>query len=194
MPDRFAILDSPPQLRAVADAYRPTAAISETFTRNSQFASVGALLTGRLHLCAIYLPTATLITSITYCSGTNAAGTPTNQWFGLFNNAASPAKLAVTVDDLTTAWAANSLKTLALSAPFTTTYSGLHYLGVVVVATTPPDLASIKQYAGVATGPFALAPKLAGASSTGQTTPAAAPATVSAPSSAYDIRPYAYVS
>jgi hypothetical protein len=57
--------------------------------------------------------------------------------------------LARTADQTTAAWAANTIKTLAIAqatagsaSSYTTTYSGLHYLGVMIKASTNPSLIS----------------------------------------------------
>jgi hypothetical protein len=81
------------------------------------------------------------------------------------------------VNDTTTAWAANARKTLALTSTFTTTYSGLYYLGIMVAATTVPTIKGNTAKTGGQLG--AGAPSLGGTSTTGLTT--ALPATAAAP-------------
>ncbi|HNU15382.1 MAG TPA: hypothetical protein PKI55_13085, partial [Chitinophagaceae bacterium] len=80
----------------------------------------------------------------------------------------------------TTAWAANTRKTLNLTSTFTTTYTGLYYLGIMVTATTVPTM---KGYTARTGGQLnAAAPSMGGTSNTGLTTalpnPANAPGTV----------------
>jgi hypothetical protein len=57
--------------------------------------------------------------------------------------------LARTADQTTTAWAANTIMTKAIAqttagtaSSYTTTYAGLHYLGVMIKASTNPTLIS----------------------------------------------------
>lgn len=175
---------------AKIDDLRPTGAIAQTHTRIVTVSDLAALSTGRLSLVAIYLPAGVTVNSISFLSRTTPAGTPTNQWFALLNNAASPVLLRQTADDTTTAWAANTVKTLALSSSFVTTYSGLHYVGIMVAAATVPTLTGVSLVSGVF---GALTPLVYGTSTTGLTTPASFTSPASAPT-ASTIVPYAYVS
>jgi hypothetical protein len=145
------------------------------------------MTTGVLALTAIHLPAGTTVTNLSYLSGTTAANTPTSWWFALYT--ANRALLAQTADQTTTAWAANTVKTLALSAPVTTTYTGLYYMGVSVTATTVPTF-YCSQSAGNAYVTD-IAPKLNGTSTTGLTT--TAPATAAAITATLTV-PYGYVS
>ncbi|MFM9595767.1 hypothetical protein ACKI1J_24095 [Streptomyces scabiei] len=102
---------------------------------------------GTLYLVPIWLPKGQVISNLSFVSGGTAAGTPTNYWFTLHNSA--KVALARTADQLTAAWAANTVKTLAIAqatagaaSSYTTTYSGTHYLGVMIKATTVPSLIS----------------------------------------------------
>jgi hypothetical protein len=159
----------------------------ETMVRQCVSDDLSALATGQLILVAIDLPGDLLVNNLSFVSAGTAANTPVNQWFALYDQNLN--KLAVTADDTTNAWNANALKTLAISGGFRTTYAGLHYVGVMVKATVVPTLAGFNGR-GVVTG---LAPKLAGASTTGLTTPSTAPNPAAALSSLGTV-PYAYVS
>lgn len=101
-------------------------------------ANLSALTSGTLHLTAIYLQAGQVCTSISYFSATTAAGTPTNGFFALYNGSRN--LLAQSANFTTEAWAANSIKTKALTSAFTATYTGLHYVGIMVTATTVPTL------------------------------------------------------
>jgi hypothetical protein len=167
-------------------ALAPTGAKGETLSRMSATLSGATVLsTGRLSLVACYLPTGALISSITFVAGSQAAVTPTAQWFALYNSARG--LLAQTVDDTTTSWAANAAKTLSIASPFTTTYSGLYYLGVMVAAGTVPSLNAVT----VPSDATALVPIISGTSTTGLTT--TAPATADALTALTRV-PYAYAS
>ncbi len=103
-----------------------------------------------------------------FVSGGTAAVTPTNWWFSLHDSTRKA--LARTADQLTAAWAANTAKSLAIAqttagtaTSYTTTYTGLHYLGIMIKATTvcsiiaegsiPDTLASISPgFGGTDTG------------------------------------------
>lgn len=159
-----------------ANTYVLDGALYETFDRNLCYeVNTAVLSTGRLSLQAIYIPAGVTITSISFWSATTAAGTPTNQLFGLYD--VNRNLLRSSVNDTTTAWAANSRKTLALTSTFTTTYSGLHYLGLMVAATTVPTIKGNTAKTGGQLG--AGAPSMGGTSNTGLTT--LLPATANAP-------------
>lgn len=152
-----------------------TGALYETFDRDlcDEVISI-VLATGRLSLQAIYLPAGTTINSISIWSASTAAGTPTNQLFGLYDINLN--LLRSSVNDTTTAWAANSRKTLALTSAFTTTSSGLYYIGVMVTATTVPTLKGNTTKNGGQLN--AALPTMGGSSTSGLTT--ALPATATA--------------
>lgn len=151
-------------------------ALYETMDRNLVDEVNTALLSsGRLSLAAIYLPAGVTINSISFWSATTAAGTPTNQLFGLFDSSYN--LLRSSANDTTTAWAANARKTLALTSAFTTTYAGIHYLGIMVTATTVPTIKGNTAKVGGQLN--AQAPSMGGTSTTGLTT--ALPATAAAP-------------
>lgn len=151
-------------------------ALYETMDRDLVDEVNTALLSsGRLSLQAIWLPANVTITSISFWSATTAGATLTNQLFGLYDSSLN--LLRSSVNDTSTAWAANSRKTLALTSTFTTTYSGLHYLGIMVAATTVPTIKGNTAKTGGQLG--AGAPSLGGTSTTGLTT--ALPATAAAP-------------
>jgi len=160
-------------------AFFVTGCKAETFPRHLvPEVNTSLLSTGRLSLQAIAIREGELLTSISFWSATTAAGTPTNQIFGLYNN--TLALLRGTNNDTTTAWGANTRKTLNLTSTFTTTYTGLYYLGIMVTATTVP---TVKGYTARTGGQLnAAAPSLGGTSNTGLTTalpdPANAPGTV----------------
>jgi hypothetical protein len=88
----------------------------------------------------LVIPQGKTVNSISFVSGGTAAGTPTNQWFCLID-ALTLAILGKTADDGATAWGLNTLKTLALSAPYTALADIAVYLGIMVAATTAPSIA-----------------------------------------------------
>lgn len=159
--------------------YVLTGALYETIDRNICTETNTSLLSsGRLSLQAIWLPAGITINSISFWSATTAGASLTNQLFGLYDSSRN--LLATSVNDTSTAWAANSKKTLALSSAFTTTYAGIHYLAIMVTATTVPTMKgnTARTDGSLAAG----APSMGGTSNTGLTTtlpnPANAPATV----------------
>ena len=102
---------------------------------------------GTLYLVPIWLPKGHVVSNIGFVSGGTAASSPTNYWFTLHDR--SRVAVARTADQTTTAWAANTIKSLAIAqttagaaSSYTTTYAGLHYLGVMIKATTVCNLVS----------------------------------------------------
>lgn len=175
------------KLAAVA-SLMPTGALVETVPREEATTNGNMLTSGRLQMVAIGLWAGLTITSISFVSSTTALSAGTNQWFGLFNS--SREALRLTVDDTTTAWAARSVKTLALTSQYVVPTTGLYYLGVMVAATTVPTLAcNPLLHADIGQ----IAPILTGSSTTTLTTPPALPFTAAAINSNLN-RPYAWVS
>ena len=83
-------------------------------------------------------------------------------------NSSARALLASTANATSTAWAANTVVTRALSAAYTVPTTGLYYVGIMVAATTAPSLAGV-----TAAGNAALrttAPIISGNSTTTLTT------------------------
>lgn len=124
---------------------------------------------GTLYLVPIWLPAGFLISNLSFVSSTGITS-PTHWWFTLHNS--SRVALARTADQTTTAWAGNTLKTVAIAqttagsaSTYTTTYAGLHYLGVMYTgsALTLMSEGSPAQQCDVAPA--------FGATDTGQTTP-----------------------
>jgi len=111
-------------------------------------ATLAALTTTDISFFAIELPTGMTLSNIAFLSGSTAAGTPLNQWFCLYDQNYNA--LAVTADNTTTAWGTQTLRSLAIgntysagwnvASSFTTTYTGIYYLGIMVKATTVPTL------------------------------------------------------
>lgn len=99
-----------------------------------------ALATGVMTSVPIFLAAGDLVTNLSFVSGATAAGTPTNYWFALYDNQATPALIGQTADQTTTAWAANTVKTLALATAYRVVKTGLYYAACMVTATTPPSL------------------------------------------------------
>ena len=139
--------------------------------------NLAALSTGQIFNQLIYIPGGTVVTNISFFSGTQAASAPTHYSFGLYNySATAPTAIGISADQTSTAWAANTIKTLALaSGPFTVTTSGLYYVAIGMTATTAVSLKGLPARTdGSLCG---TAPILAGINATGN--PAGAmPATI----------------
>jgi len=167
---------SSPQSPILNNRFVLSGMLYETLDRNlCDEVNTSALSSGRLSLAAIWLPVGITISTVSFWSATTAAGTPTNQLFGIYN--VNRNLLRSSVNDTTAAWASNSIKTLSLSSAFTTTYSGIYYLGIMVTATTVPTLKGNTAKVGGQLN--AAAPSMGGTSNTGLTT--GLPATANAP-------------
>ena len=122
---------------------------------------------------AIWLPAGTVVNNLITMSGTTASATQTNRWLALYDQ--NRALLRQGPNTTTTVIAANTLWSDAITA-YTTTYSGIYYIGIMTAATTANSLVGV-----TAAGNAAIrnqAPILTGTSSTGLTT--TAPATAAA--------------
>lgn len=172
------------QSRSYIDWQLPTGVKAISMPRIGTFSTtLAALTSGRLLLVGIPLREGDSISSLTFISGTTALATGTNHWFALYDQ--SLALLRQTADQGAAAWAANTIKTLNLSSAHVATYTGLHYAGIMVAATTVPTLLGMN---GNATLNGLRTPVLVGASTTGLTT--TAPATAAALSTTVSTLPY----
>lgn len=130
-------------LPALESALRPAGRFETTSRLRCGTSSTPT--SGSLYLVPIWLPKGAVVSNLTFVSGGTAAVTPTNWWFSLHD--LSRKMLARTADQTTTAWAANTVQTKAIAqtlagaaSSYTTTYAGLHYLGIMVKATTQPSI------------------------------------------------------
>ncbi|MBL7487090.1 hypothetical protein [Frankia sp. AgW1.1] len=158
----------------------PTGVYVENMSRVTAGTNLSALTTQVMLSTPIYLTKGTVVTNLTFVSGATAAGTPTNYWVALYSNAATPALLAQSADQTSTAWAAETALTLALSAPQTITTSGVYYAAIMVKATTPPTLAGVGR-AGAGPSAAVIAGNAILAQTSGSSLTATAPATIATP-------------
>ena len=134
-----------------------------------------ALATGVMTSVPIYLVAGDLVTNLSFVSGNTGAGTPTNWWFALYDTQATPALIEQTADQTSTAWAANTVKTLALATAYRVVKTGIHWAACMVTATTPPHLLGTLGSRPVVTGERNLS------QSSGSSLTATAPATIASP-------------
>ena len=107
-------------------------AVAETFPRILA-TGTGTPTSGQVRLISIFLPEGLLCSTIGFMS--IAAGSAMSQQiFGLYDSSYN--LLRATSNDGSTAWGANSVKALSLTSTFTTTYSGLHYVGFLYVGSS----------------------------------------------------------
>lgn len=118
----------------------PATAVRESFPRWACTTDLTAPTTQVMTSVAVPLQAGDVITNITFKSGATAAVSPTNWWFALYSSAATPALLAQTADQTSTAWAANTAKTLALATRQTITEPGVYYAAFMMKAGTVTTL------------------------------------------------------
>lgn len=147
----------------------------------SATAAIGA--SGVAFMAPILLPASLTFGHFVFATGTTAASTPTHWWLALTNS--SRVMLAVTADQTTSAMAASTVFSIAVAnvasgaaTSFTTTYSGLHYIVLMVTGTTIPTLGGSAPTGGLTT---AAGVGVGSGSSTGSlTTPPPFPTTFNA--------------
>ena len=157
---------------------KPSAFQRSNMPRTDVSADTAVLTTQVMASYAIPVGPGDVITSLTFLSGATAAGTPTNWWFALYNDAATPALLAQTADQTATAWAADTVKTLALTTAQTNAGDWtVWFASVMMKATTPNSLVGVNLgRAAISTGVLAAQKVLARTSGAALTT--TAPATI----------------
>jgi hypothetical protein len=174
--------------RNAEDPSSPDTFFRRNLPRTGLYDSAGdtgqvALATGVMTSVPIYLQAGDVITNLSFRSGATAAGTPTNWWFALYDTQATPALVAQTADQTTTAWAANTTMTKALAAAYTVTKTGIYWAAIMVTATTPPTLLGSVAAPAIVTGER----NLSQSSGSGLTT--TAPSTIATPT-AKQFAPY----
>ena len=166
--------------------------IRSTFPRgliSSQ--ALAALTSGVMYSVAIPLLAGDVVTSIGFRSGTQAAVTPTNYWFALYDNASTPALLAQTADQTSTAWGSSTVKELNLTSPVTITQDGAYYVSIMMAAGTVVNLTGFSMATGGVSSAVTTGQKVLNQTS-GSSLTTTAPATITS-ASANSNRAYAWV-
>lgn len=166
----------------------PSGATGETFPRSQCGGYTASILTsGQSYVTAIPLPSGLAITKLAVMIGNTGFSSVSHGWLALLDN--NLVVRAVTADQTSSFGSAFGALSLSSSSGYTTTYGGLYYLMISVVATTMGNLS-----VGTAplTGPTATAPILAGTSSSSQTTPPSTGTTMGALTASGTWRFYGY--
>jgi hypothetical protein len=150
--------------------YAPTGYKAESIPRTLSGVNIASAGSGVLVMQAIWLPAGTVINNLITMSGSTASATQTNRWMALYDQNRSLIQQGP--NSTTTVIAANTLWTSAIT-PYTATYSGIYYIGIMTAATTPNTLIG---YSGGLSAVRNLAPVLSGTSTTALTTTAPNPA------------------
>lgn len=151
---------------------------AETVERILVTSSVAIAATGVEYSVGVPLQFGEVVTSITFVTGGTAAATPTAGYAVLRDP--SGTKLVQTADFGSTARAANTVYTVALTAPYTVTTPGLYYLGISFTAGTVPTLAGAALNNAVVAGALGLSAKIL-AQTHGSAVGATAPASIATP-------------
>lgn len=150
--------------------------------------TAGLTTSGTIYLVAVYIACGTPVTNISFLTGTGTLKTGgTHGWYVLVDNNGVIRAVSADQTDAATTWGtASTVYTLPVltstSSVYTTTYSGIWRLGIMVAnsgGTQPNLVATAATAAGVSStiGP-ALAGPCTGGTGTSQTTPPAADGTV----------------
>lgn len=166
----------------------PSGVLRANLPRRALVTNASALTTQVMLSAALHLEAGDVVTNLTFVSGATAAGTPTNWWFALYDDSSTPALIAQTADQETAAWAANTAKTLALSAAYLVPRPGVYYAAVMVKATTVPTLAGVTLENAAAAGALVSGQKVL-AQTSGSSLTDTAPATIATPTTVATI-PY----
>lgn len=164
----------------------PSGVLRSNVSRLESVSNLSALTTQVMLSVAIPLQAGDVVTNLTFVSGDTAAGTPTNWWFALYSSASTPALLAQTADQTSTAWAANTAKTVALATAQTITAAGIYYASIMVKATTVPTLAGVAVQNAVLAGAVVTGQKVL-ARTSGSSLTDTAPSTIASPTTVANV-------
>ncbi len=120
-----------------------TAPFAQTFDRRFALSTVTAPTSALLTMTAIWLPAGSVVTGITFVSGSTAESGGSHLWYALYKGnapfGASAYTLMAQATDNTsaTAFGANTAFRMALTTAQTCPYTGLYLLGFCCVGTVP---------------------------------------------------------
>jgi hypothetical protein len=146
----------------------PTGATSESAGGREVTGTSGTLNTGTLYLRAIALKQNTVVSNITFCTRGTAESGGSHAWYVLADSGLVVRAVSADQTGATALGSTNTPFTLAMTSPYTATYSGLFYVGVCVVASGMPNFLV---GATTAANLCSATPVLCGSSNTGATTP-----------------------
>ena len=159
---------------------------AESISRLLADTDVAIAATGVALAVGVPLQSGDVVTNVSYIVGATAAGTPTNQFVGLYSPAG--VLLGQSADGTNTARAANTAYTVPLASPATITVAGLYYVSLSFTATTVPTLRGHSLLNAVVAGALGLGQKIL-VQSHGSGLTSTAPATIATPTTTFAI-PY----
>lgn len=168
---------------------QPSNAIAATMPRSNISSDSIAIASGTMQVAAVYLTKGQVVNNVVWTSGGTAGADLTHQWAVLLNS--SLKVVAATADQTTAAIAAHTAYSIALTSAYTVPTSGIYYIGLMVAESggTEPTATGTSAANAFTNN---LAPKTAGTSNTGATTPLAVGATATAITATADTI-YAYL-
>lgn len=160
-----------PMIPGIQVAGGPTGVFSST-AHAFDASGTATPASGTLYLQRIFLPIGQAISNIGFVTGLTAANGPTHWWTVLLDSSCK--QQAHSADQTNTAIPASTWQSLAMATPYTATYSGAYFLGVMIATTTTqPTLVCTTTVPNAALigGTNLIGPVPGGTSSTLQTTP-----------------------
>ena len=121
---------------AVESKYLIDGTYAETIPRHLCDETNTVVAGGTLWMQAIYLRAGQVVNSIKLCSATTAGAGLTNQFAGLYD--LNRNLLASSANGTTGAWASQTLKSFAMTVPYTVPSDSIYYVGFFVTGTTVP--------------------------------------------------------
>ena len=147
----------------------PSVATAETFPRMLISTGASVMVSGTLYCMALGLHQNTVINNLGFATKGTAETGGTHAWFALLDNTMTVR--AVTADQTgATALGSTNTHYQFSTNSFTTTYSGLYYASICVVASGMPVMSALSASA-IPSDVVSMSPILCGSSSTGLTTP-----------------------
>jgi hypothetical protein len=163
------------------------ATFAETCSRTDAIADLAIAATGVVLSVGVPFQYGEVVRNITFVTGATAAGTPTAGFAALYTPAG--ALIAQTADFATTARAANTVYTVALTGnPNIVTAPGLYYIAISFTATTVPTLRGVNLGNSVMAGNLGLSAAVL-AQTHGSAVGGVAPATIATPTASASL-PY----
>lgn len=142
----------------------PGAVVAETFPRVFSAGSQ-ALTSGVLAVTGISLPQYLTVSQITMATKGTAVNGLTDGWYTLLDSSLVVRGVTANQGTAASTWGAtNTAYPLSLGTAYTTTYSGLYYVGISVTAGTAPTMVTAS---AMAAGLVSVVPVLCGTVSTG---------------------------
>lgn len=134
-----------------------------------------ALTSGTLTMTSVWLLAGKVVSGISFLSGATAEAGGSNLWYALYRSDLT--LVGQTANDVGAAsFAALTLFRKALTSPQVAPYTGLYYVGICCVATTPPGIVSLSTHPGAMGSITGMGPVLGGTSTTGLTGSVPSPA------------------